>query len=186
MNTHFKSLWLESNTAADQRYLDLHTVEHLKPEAKLIRRPRILMLYASLREVSYSGLLTYEAARLLPSMDAEVRIFDPSALPVVGSVSDTHPSVVELHKLSTWSEGQVWCTPDRHGTITAGMKNQIDWIPLAIDKVRPTQGRTLALMQVSGGSQSFNTVSTMRILGRWMRMFTIPNQILGTQGLSGV
>lgn len=161
---------------ADQRFFDRPTVDQLKPEGEFTHRPRILMLYGSLREVSYSRLLTHEAARLLRSMGAEVRIFDPTDLPVVGSVPDTHPSVVELHKLSTWSEGQVWCSPERHGTITAVMKNQIDWIPLAIDKVRPTQGRTLAVMQVCGGSQSFNTVNTMRILGRWMRMFTIPNQ----------
>ena len=93
-----------------------------------------------------------------------------------GSVPDTHPKVQELRELSLWSEGQVWSSPEMHGNITGIMKNQIDWIPLTLGAVRPTQGRTLAVMQVSGGSQSFNAVNTLRILGRWMRMFTIPNQ----------
>jgi arsenic resistance protein ArsH len=75
-----------------------------------------------------------------------------------------------------WSEGQVWCSPERHGAITDIMKAQIDWIPLEVGSVRPCVGRTLAVMQVSGGSQSFNAVNTLRLLGRWMRMITIPNQ----------
>ncbi|WP_414582965.1 arsenical resistance protein ArsH [Scytonema sp. PCC 10023] len=138
--------------------------------------PRILFLYGSLRERSYSRLLAEEAARIIKEFGAEVRFFDPRELPIHGSVPDTHPKVQELRQLSLWSEGQVWSSPEMHGNITGIMKNQIDWIPLEVGAVRPTQGRTLAVMQVSGGSQSFNAVNTMRILGRWMRMFTIPNQ----------
>lgn len=138
--------------------------------------PRILLLYGSLRERSFSRFLIEEAARILNRFGAETRIFDPSALPVAGSVPDDHPAVAELRDLCLWSEGQVWCSPERHGAITAVMKNQIDWIPLEMGAIRPTQGRTLAVMQVCGGSQSFNTVNTLRLLGRWMRMFTIPNQ----------
>ena len=138
--------------------------------------PRILFLYGSLRERSYSRLLAEEAARTIEEFGAEVRFFDPRELPIHGSVPDTHPKVQELRQLSLWSEGQVWSSPEMHGNITGIMKNQIDWIPLEVGAVRPTQGRTLAVMQVSGGSQSFNAVNTMRILGRWMRMFTIPNQ----------
>ena len=138
--------------------------------------PRILFLYGSLRERSYSRLLAEEAARIIEEFGAEVRFFDPRELPIHGSVPDTHPKVQELRQLSLWSEGQVWSSPEMHGNITGIMKNQIDWIPLEVVAVRPTQGRTLAVMQVSGGSQSFNAVNTMRILGRWMRMFTIPNQ----------
>ena len=138
--------------------------------------PRILFLYGSLRERSYSRLLAEEAARIIQEFGAEVQFFDPRELPIYGSVSDTHAKVQELRELSTWSEGQVWSSPEMHGNITGILKNQIDWIPLSIGAVRPTQGRTLAVMQVSGGSQSFNAVNTMRILGRWMRMFTIPNQ----------
>jgi arsenic resistance protein ArsH len=138
--------------------------------------PRILFLYGSLRERSYSRLLAEEAARIMQEFGAEVQFFDPRELPSYGSVSDTHAKVQELRELSTWSEGQVWSSPEMHGNITGILKNQIDWIPLSIGAVRPTQGRTLAVMQVSGGSQSFNAVNTMRILGRWMRMFTIPNQ----------
>ncbi len=138
--------------------------------------PRILFLYGSLRERSYSRLLAEEAARIVADFGAEVRFFDPRELPIQGSVTDMHPKVQELRQLSTWSEGQVWSSPEMHGNITGILKNQIDWIPLSIGAVRPTQGRTLAVMQVSGGSQSFNAVNTMRILGRWMRMFTIPNQ----------
>src|SRR6476646_8305880 len=138
--------------------------------------PRILFLYGSLRERSYSRLLAEEAARIIQEFGAEVKFFDPRELPIYGSVPDTHPKVQELRELSQWSEGQVWSSPEMHGQITGILKNQIDWIPLSIGAVRPTQGRTLAVMQVSGGSQSFNAVNTLRILGRWMRMFTIPNQ----------
>lgn len=138
--------------------------------------PRILMLYGSLRERSYSKLLTLEAARLLKAMGAEVKVFDPLDLPQPDGAPDTHPKVKELRELATWSEGMVWCSPERHGAMTGIMKSQIDWIPLSVGAVRPTQGKTLAVMEVSGGSQSFNAVNQMRILGRWMRMLTIPNQ----------
>ena len=140
-------------------------------------KPRILMLYGSLRERSYSRLVVEEAARILKYLGAEVRIFDPKDLPLPDQVEgDDHPAVKELRDLSIWSEGQVWCSPERHGNITGIMKAQIDHLPLTMGGVRPTQGRTLAVMQVSGGSQSFNTVNNLRVLGRWMRMFTIPNQ----------
>lgn len=138
--------------------------------------PRILFLYGSLRERSYSRLLAEEAARIIEEMGAEVKFFHPHDLPLRGQVEESHPKVQELRALSQWSEGQVWSSPEMHGNITGILKNQIDWIPLSIGAVRPTQGKTLAVMQVSGGSQSFNAVNTMRILGRWMRMFTIPNQ----------
>ena len=138
--------------------------------------PRILFLYGSLRERSYSRLAAEEAARIISGFGAEIRFFDPRELPIYGSVPDTHPKVQELRELSLWSEGQVCTSPEMHGNITGIMKNQIDWIPLTMGAVRPSQGRSLAVMQVSGGSQSFNAVNTLRILGRWMRMFTIPNQ----------
>ncbi|MCO6416099.1 arsenical resistance protein ArsH [Siccirubricoccus sp. KC 17139] len=138
--------------------------------------PRILLLYGSLRERSYSRFLTLEAERILRRMGAETRVFDPRDLPVVDSVPPDHPEVAEFRELSLWSEGQVWCSPERHGAVTGILKNQIDWLPLESRGVRPTQGRTLAVMQVSGGSQSFNAVNTLRLLGRWMRMFNISNQ----------
>jgi arsenic resistance protein ArsH len=156
--------------------LDRPALEKLAPMGDLSHPPRILMLYGSLRERSFSRFLTEEAARILEHFGAEVRIFDPTELPMAGSVPDTHPKVLELRALSMWSEGQVWCSPERHGAITAVMKNQIDWIPLEQGAMRPSQGRTLAVMQVCGGSQSFNVVNTLRLLGRWMRMVTIPNQ----------
>jgi arsenical resistance protein ArsH len=139
-------------------------------------RPRILLLYGSLRERSYSRFATLEAARLLDAMGAETRIFDPAGLPLPDGAPVEHPKVQELRELSAWSEGQVWCSPERHGAMTGIMKAQIDWIPLSIGAVRPTQGKTLAIMQVSGGSQSFNAINQLRVLGRWMRMITIPNQ----------
>ena len=139
--------------------------------------PRVLMLCGSLRTRSYSRFLTQEAGRVLEELGAEVRIYDPAGLPLVSDEAEKHSKVQELRELSLWSEAQVWCSPERHGAMTGVMKTQIDWLPLApIGGVRPTQGRTLALMQVSGGSQSFNTLNQMRILGRWMRMITIPNQ----------
>lgn len=139
--------------------------------------PRILLLYGSLRERSYSRLCIEEAARLLQFFGAEPRTFDPATLPMPDQVAgDDHPAVHELRTLSMWSEGQVWCSPERHGQITGLMKAQIDHLPLNMGGMRPTQGRTLAVMQVSAGSQSFNSVNTLHILGRWMRMFTIPNQ----------
>ncbi|MDZ4791109.1 MAG: arsenical resistance protein ArsH [Hyphomicrobiales bacterium] len=139
--------------------------------------PRVLLLYGSLRERSYSRLATEEAARLLQFFGAETRIFDPSDLPLPDQVAgDKHPAVDELREHSIWSEAQVWCSPERHGNISGIMKAQIDHLPLNMGGVRPTQGRILAVMQVSGGSQSFNAVNTMRLLGRWMRMLTIPNQ----------
>lgn len=139
--------------------------------------PRILLLYGSLRQRSFSRLAVEEAARLLQFFGAETRIFDPSDLPLPDQVAgDDPPAVRELCELSQWSEGQVWCSPERHGQISGVMKMQIDHLPLTIGSLRPTQGRTLAVMQVCGGSQSFNAVNTLRLLGRWMRMFTIPNQ----------
>jgi arsenic resistance protein ArsH len=148
----------------------------LEPVERGNHPPRILLLYGSLRERSFSRLLVEEAARLLVTLGAEVKIFDPRDLPIKNSVPETHPKVQELRALSLWSEGQVWCSPEMHGAITGVFKNQIDWLPLELGSTRPTQGRTLAVMQVSGGSQSFNAVNTLRLLGRWMRMFTIPNQ----------
>jgi len=139
-------------------------------------KPRILLLYGSIRERSYSRFVVEESARLLEALGAEARIFHPQGLPQPDSGDDQHPKVVELRELMMWSEGQVWCSPERHGAMTGILKSQIDWVPLNLGGVRPTQGKTLAVMEVSGGSQSFNAVNQMRILGRWMRMFTIPNQ----------
>ena len=150
--------------------------ERIESAPRLVHPPRFLILCGSLRERSYSRFLAQEAGRLLGRMGGDVRSFDAHGLPLPDDAPVTHPKVQELRALSLWSEGQVWSSPERHGTLTGVMKSQIDWIPLAEDAVRPTQGRTLAVMQVSGGSQSFNAVNAMRILGRWMRMVTIPNQ----------
>lgn len=138
--------------------------------------PRILMLYGSLRDRSFSRLMIEEAARVLERLGAETRIFNPTGLPLPDEDHSDHPKVQELRDMVVWSEGMVWCSPERHGAMTAVIKTQIDWIPLSLGAVRPTQGKTLAVMQVSGGSQSFNAVNQMRILGRWMRCITIPNQ----------
>lgn len=148
----------------------------LHPPAPFTHPPRFLLLYGSLRERSFSRLLAEEAARLLGAMGGEVRIFNPSGLPLPDDAPENHPKVAELRELVQWAEGMVWCSPERHGAMTGIMKTQIDWIPLSVGAVRPTQGKTLAVMQVSGGSQSFNAVNQMRVLGRWMRMLTIPNQ----------
>ncbi|VXC67742.1 NADPH-dependent FMN reductase ArsH [Enterobacterales bacterium 8AC] len=160
----------------DQSLLDVVISEERFSSEKVGHAPRILMLYGSVRERSYSRLATEEAGRLLTAMGADVRIFNPSGLPLPDDAPDTHPKVMELRELVMWSEGMVWCSPERHGAMTSIMKAQIDWIPLSAGAVRPSQGKTLAVMQVSGGSQSFNAVNQMRILGRWMRMITIPNQ----------
>jgi arsenic resistance protein ArsH len=142
----------------------------------LVHPPRVLLLYGSVRSRSFSRFATLEASRLLQAFGAETRIFDPSNLPLPDDAPETHDKVQELRELSAWSEAQVWCSPERHGAMTGIIKAQIDWLPLSLGAVRPTQGKTLAVMQVSGGSQSFNAVNQLRVLGRWMRMITIPNQ----------
>ncbi|GAA5961293.1 hypothetical protein JCM8115_001540 [Rhodotorula mucilaginosa] len=158
--------WIES--------LELDTVQKL---AQARSEPvKVLVLYGSLRERSFSRLTAYEASRILSRLGADVRVYDPLELPIKGACPETHEKVAELRSLSDWSDAHLWVSPEQHGTITAVMKNQIDWIPLSTGSVRPTQGRTLAICQVNGGSQSFNTVNVLRQLGRWMRMFTIPNQ----------
>lgn len=152
------------------------TIESLSSKKMSNHAPRILVLYGSLRPESYSKKAALEAVRVLESFGADVKVYDPSELPVFDRQNYDHPKVKELHELAMWSEGMVWCSPEIHGNLTSVIKNQIDWIPLSLGSVRPTQGRTLAVMQVSGGSQSFNAVNSLRMLGRWMRMFTIPNQ----------
>lgn len=144
--------------------------------ARATHPPRFLLLYGSLRERSYSRLAAEEAARLIQALGGETRLYNPSGLPLVDDAGEDHPKVRELHALVQWAEGMVWSSPERHGAMTGLMKTQIDWIPLSVGAVRPTQGKALAVMQVSGGSQSFNAVNQMRVLGRWMRMLTIPNQ----------
>lgn len=156
--------------------LDVPSLEKLDAREVASHPPRILVLYGSLRERSYSRFLAEEAARILNEFGADVRFFDPRGLPLPDEGDHSHPKVKELYDLSVWSEGQVWSSPERHGAMSGVMKSQIDWLPLARGAIRPTQGRTLALMQVCGGSQSFNALNNMRILGRWMRMVTIPNQ----------
>jgi arsenic resistance protein ArsH len=151
-------------------------LKQLRVDILIDHPPRILLLYGSLRERSFSRLLAEEAHRLLIAMGCETRFFNPTGLPQVDDAPETHPKVIELRELVEWSEGMVWSSPERHGSMTGLMKSQIDWIPLSIGAIRPTQGKTLALMQVNGGSQSFNALNQMRILGRWMRMITIPNQ----------
>ncbi|MFV0544056.1 MAG: arsenical resistance protein ArsH [Marinicella pacifica] len=148
----------------------------LRPDNVSSHPAKILLLYGSIRERSFSRLATEEAQRLLEHFGAETKVYNPKGLPQPDSLETDHPKVKELHEMVQWCEGMVWCSPERHGSITGIMKSQIDWIPLTLGAVRPTQGKTLAVMQVSGGSQSFNTVNQLRILGRWMRLITIPNQ----------
>ncbi|WP_407654198.1 arsenical resistance protein ArsH [Alcaligenes phenolicus] len=160
----------------DEHAFNTPDMAELLPPARATNPPRILLLYGSLRERSYSRFLTQEAARLLEAMGAETRIFDPQGLPLPDSATEDHPKVQELRQLVQWAEGMVWTSPERHGAMSSVLKAQIDWIPLSIGAIRPTQGKTLAVMQVSGGSQSFNALNQMRVLGRWMRLITIPNQ----------
>ena len=162
--------------ALQAELFDIPTRDRLAVASPSPHPPRFLLLYGSVRARSYSRLLTFEAARLLEAMGGEVRVFDPAGLPLPDGASESHPKVAELRRLAEWSEGMVWCSPERHGAMSGILKAQIDWIPLTVGAVRPTQGKTLAVMQVSGGSQSFNAVNQLRVLGRWMRMVTIPNQ----------
>ncbi|WP_045393449.1 arsenical resistance protein ArsH [Falsirhodobacter sp. alg1] len=160
----------------DEAHFRTIDTEALLSPQRSTHAPRILLLYGSLRDRSFSRLMTEEAARVLTRLGAETRTFNPSGLPLPDDAEPEHPKVQELRDLVAWSEGMVWCSPERHGAMTGIMKTQIDWIPLSLGSVRPTQGKTLAVMQVSGGSQSFNAVNQLRILGRWMRLLTIPNQ----------
>lgn len=167
----------EDNTLLniDEAQLDVPTFDKCM-STSADHAPRILLLYGSLRKRSFSRLVVEECARLLSRMGAEVKVFNPEGLPQTDTEDESHPKVQELRELMMWSEGQVWCSPERHGSMTSIFKSQIDWVPLSIGSVRPTQGKTLAVMQVCGGSQSFNVVNQLRVLGRWMRMVTIPNQ----------
>lgn len=160
----------------DVKQLETPDLNRLFPKKITLHPPRIVLLYGSVRERSYSRFVTKEAARILNQLGAETRIFDPRGLPQPDGAAEDHPKVKELRDLVLWAEGMVWTSPERHGAMTSILKAQIDWIPLSMGAVRPTQGKTLAVMQVSGGSQSFNAVNQMRVLGRWMRMITIPNQ----------
>ncbi|GAA5853194.1 hypothetical protein JCM8547_000236 [Rhodosporidiobolus lusitaniae] len=170
--------FLATKNAPDEPdWIDALELDTVKTMAVQFGRPlRILVLYGSLRERSFSRLTAFESSRILHRLGCDVRVFDPAGLPMKDGVSGKHEKVVELRRLSEWSDGQVWVSPEQHGTVTAVFKNQIDWIPLSVGSVRPTQGRTLAVIQVCGGSQSFNVVNLLRVLGRWMRMITIPNQ----------
>jgi len=159
----------------DQEALTAIDLTKIQPTLST-HKPKILLMYGSLRKRSFSRLVTQECAKILEYYGAEVKTFNPSGLPLPDDCDADHIKVQELRDLVTWSEGMIWCSPERHGSMTGIMKAQIDWIPLAIQAVRPTQGKTLAVMQVCGGSQSFNTVNQLRVLGRWMRMLTIPNQ----------
>ena len=126
----------------DHALLDPPTGACLASAGTSPHAPRFLLLYGSLRERSYSKLLTHEAARLLIAMGGEVRVFDPTGLPLPDSEPETHPKVQELREAAAWSEGMVWTSPERHGAMTGIMKTQIDWIPLSLGAVRPTQGKT--------------------------------------------
>ena len=159
-----------------EEVVNVPTAEQLDVAKPSTHPPRILLLYGSLRKRSLSRFVTEECRRILEKFGCEVRTFNPTGLPLVDEENEDHPKVQELRELVIWSEGQVWCSPERHGSMTGVMKSQIDWLPLSVGAVRPTQGKTLAVMQVEGGSQSFNTINQLRILGRWMRMVTIPNQ----------
>ncbi|MEL7397947.1 MAG: arsenical resistance protein ArsH [Pseudomonadota bacterium] len=165
-----------SDQLFDASHLPQPDIAQIWPAHPETHAPRFLLLYGSLRERSYSRLLSEEAARILEYLGAETHTYDPSGLPLTDDATPEHPKVAELRDKVTWSEGMVWISPERHGSMTGIMKLMIDWIPLSLGGVRPTQGKTLALAQVSGGSQSFNAVNQMRILGRWMRLVTIPNQ----------
>ncbi|MGB1466119.1 MAG: arsenical resistance protein ArsH [Alcanivorax nanhaiticus] len=160
----------------DQDCFQIPTPDEVFRDQPSSHKPRILLMYGSLRSRSFSRLVVIEAARLLEAMGAETQIFHADGLPLPDTEDASHPKVQELRDLVSWSEGMVWCSPERHGAMTGIMKAQIDWIPLSLGAVRPTQGKTLAVMQVCGGSQSFNAVNQLRVLGRWMRMVTIPNQ----------
>jgi arsenic resistance protein ArsH len=178
---NYRPFLLQHDVARNDWVAKLELSTALKMAEKHIQetggdRLKFLVLYGSMRDRSYSRLLAYECARILFRLGCDVRVFDPTGLPVKDDVQHSHPKVQELRDLSRWSDGHVWSSPEQHGNLTAVFKNQIDWIPLSVGSVRPTQGRTLAIAQVSGGSQSFNTVNSLRILGRWMRMFVIPNQ----------
>ncbi|KIH93173.1 arsenical resistance protein ArsH [Sporothrix brasiliensis 5110] len=177
----YRSFLLSEPLAADDwvAQLELGTVLKLVASEILEKkrdRLRILVLHGSLRSRSFSRLLAYEAARILFRLGCDVRVYNPAGLPQKDDIHHGHPKVQELRELSKWSDGHVWVSPEQHGNLTGLFKQQIDWIPLSSGAVRPTQGRTLAVAQVSGGSQPFNAVNSLRILGRWMRMFTIPNQ----------
>jgi arsenical resistance protein ArsH len=153
------------------------TREHIWAAFPGVPAPRILILYGSVRARSFSRMLASAAAEVLEQLGAEVVVFDPHDLPMPDAAPADHPRVAELRRLSIWSDGQVWCASERHGTISAVMKAHFDWLPLKIGEVWSTQGRTAAVMQVNGGVHSFNAVNALRLVGRSLRMIVIPNQL---------
>eukprot|EP00871_Galdieria_phlegrea_P001523 jgi/Galph1/2371/GphlegSOOS_G1069.1 len=134
--------------------------------------PRILVLYGSLRKGSLSKALAYEAARLLERFGADVRVYQPYQLPILNPVHETHPKVAEFRQLFDWSEGQVWCSPEHHGSISSVFKNQLDWYTF------PPTGKTVALLQVQGGSLSCQAVTHMLSIARSLSMFIVPMQLV--------
>ena len=164
-----KSCWIEEEVRGHLSLMDYVNMP-------VGRSPRILVLYGSLRDTSFSCKLGFEFARLLEVLGCDVRVFNPHGLPVRDPFMENHIKVQELRALTQWSDGHVWVSPEMHGTITGAFKNQIDWIPLNTGSVRPTQGKTCLVAQVNGGSQSFNAVNALRLLARWMRMPCCTNQ----------
>lgn len=80
-------------------------------------RLKVLVLYGSLRNRSYSRLLAYEASRILFRLGCDVRVFDPSGLPMKDDVQHDHSKVQELRSLSRWSDGHIWICPEQHGNL---------------------------------------------------------------------
>eukprot|EP00122_Pirum_gemmata_P012231 Pgem_evm2s11358 len=155
------------------------TLEKLREGITDERAPKFLILYGSLRKDSCARMLAIETARILDKFGADVKLYDPKGLPLFCEDIDPNEDekVKELRTLVHWSDGMVWVSPEYHSNFSGVFKNQVDWMPLSEGGIRPTQGKTLAVMQVEGGSQSFNTVNNLRVLGRWMRCVCIPNQM---------
>lgn len=156
---------------------ELQAARDFRPAgAKHTHPPRVLVLYGTLRPTGFSKALGHECARLGELLGMEMRVFDPQGLPVRDPALQEHPKVVELRSLVAWSEGHVWVGAELHGALCSVFKNQIDWIPLNTASIRPTQGKACVVLQVCGGSQSFNVVNALRLLARWMRMTCVVNQ----------
>ncbi len=133
--------------------------------------PRILVLYGSSRPQSASRKLAFNAMRALAARGVEARAYDPAAL-LRASGEEGYAHDPRLYELAAWSDGQVWCSPEHHASLSGVMKLVLDTLP-----PEATRGKALALMQISGGAICCNALNDMSRIARALGMYTTTRQV---------